>query len=308
MSSQTGKKDVVIDVTESQDRRRSLSPSPRKSTQASKSLSAAFGQSDPRPESASLLDSCRSPPTFDGVSLAAPFAASAEGATPSKKLWNSRSSDGGKGGDSRRCYSFPRFFSLPPWAGGALHLTTAVVGVGILGLPRALVDLGWPAGLSIMVMATAVSLYTALLLEELCAEGGGGGGEEGGSVSVAAASASRSPPLPEPPLPLPALPPSSILNGSSSAVGRRVSKQDLQHLMDSESKKKKERAKQSKEAGGAGASATTTTTATAAATRPSASRSSSGNRYLTYGSLAHATLGNIMGTAVSMMQLLACAG
>lgn len=274
----------MVDESGSNDR---MTPSPRKGDNrpsASASASAAFRQNEgDRPESASLLpQSARRPPTFDGVSVVA-----VDDATPSKRLRNSnaRSSSEGEGGES--------------WAGGALHLTTAVIGVGILGLPRALVDLGWPGGIAFMAVATAVSLYTALLLVELCSEGG----EDGGSSSAGAATDARSPPPPETLLPTVNAPNSSSnLNGStSSGVGRRSSNQDLQSLAESSE------SRSSRKRGG-------TTTAAAEGGSSSLSLASSpfssggNNRYETYGAIARAILGPRLGGAVASMQLLACAG
>ena len=289
--------------------RRSPSLSPRKGNNHPSSSAAAFRQSDRdllRPESASLLPQGGSssgsralrPPTFDGVEVVA--AERTEDATPSKRLRNDGNGGGGRGGEGNK----PLF--LPAWAGGALHLTTAVVGVGILGLPRALVDLGWPGGIAFMAVATAVSLYTALLLVELCSEGGGGGELGGGASSSAAGgeeACSRSPPPPPEPLlhPLPPPSSSSLSNGSSSGVvGRRGSNQDLQGLTESESSSRR-----SKRRGGAAASSTA---AAAASGGPLPTLSSSGSRYDTYGAVARATLGPRAGGAVASMQLLACAG
>jgi hypothetical protein len=326
MQGRPGHMDVVIDVDGGSSDRRSPSLSPRKGGgNHASSSSASFRPSDRndrdrdrdldllRPESASLLPS-RRPPTFDGVSVVAEVM---EDATPSKRLRgsNNNKNAGGESGDGGGSERKRTCLSFPPWAGGALHLTTAVVGVGILGLPRALVDLGWPGGVAFMVVATAVSLYTALLLVELCAEGGGGGGggveerEERGSSSAAAASSSSSsrspPPTPEL-LPLSPLPPSSMMNGSSSSgVGRRGSNQDLQTLAEAEARRKqRKKEERSKREGGAAAA----TTATATKPSSSLSPSSSANRYETYSSLAEATLGPRMGGAVASMQLLACAG
>ena len=322
----------MIDATGSNDRR-SPSLSPRKGNHRHPSSSAFRQNSDRdllRPESASLLpqggsggvggSSTRRPPTFDGISVVAVEQATTEDATPSKRLRNrsgSSSDDGGGAGgggegNKRGCCS------LPAWAGGALHLTTAVVGVGIHGLPRALVDLGWPGGIAFMGVATAVSLYTALLLVELCSSEGGGGDEGGGvgggsSAGGGETTCSRSPPPPPPPeslLPtLHPLPPSSILNGSG--IGRRGSNQDLQSLTttDSESTRRSSSTTKKKRgaaagAGGPGAAATTAT----AAGSPHSLSSGGGNRYETYGALARATLGPRVGGAVASMQLLACAG
>jgi amino acid permease len=49
----------------------------------------------------------------------------------------------------------------------AAHITAAVVGVGVLGLPRAVADLGWGGGLATLGAALALSLHTALLLARL---------------------------------------------------------------------------------------------------------------------------------------------
>ena len=299
-----GKRDSTSADVESQGRR-SPSLSPRKGNQSS----SAFRD---RPESASLLPESasqsssapRRPPTFDGVSVVAvPLGSSSTAAdddgysTPSKRLrWNSNGESTSKN---------KRLLSPPPWAGGALHLTTAVVGVGILGLPRALVDLGWYCGIAFMALATAVSLYTALLLVELCSESEG---EDGRNSSAAAAGGnSRSPaPAPAPPEASRLLPP----NGSSSGVvtGRRGSNQDLQHFVEAERNKKNK--KKTSEAGGGerAATAATATTAVRLSSSPSSSGGSSSNGYLTYGSLARGTLGPRLGAAVSTMQLLACAG
>lgn len=310
------------DVAGSSDRR-SPSLSPRKGNNHASAFRQSDRQSDRdllRPESASLLPQGNSgssralrPPTFDGVEVA--VVERTEDATPSKRLRNDGNGGGGGGGGGSRAPL------LPAWAGGALHLTTAVVGVGILGLPRALADLGWPGGMAFMALATAVSLYTALLLVELCSEGGGGGGELGRGASSSSAvggeeACSRSPPPPPEPLLHPLPPPSSssssLSNGSfsSGVVGRRGSNQDLQSLTESESSRR------SKRRGGAAAAATGSTTAAAAAAEssplssPSSSggSGSSGSRYETYGAVARATLGPRAGGAVASMQLLACAG
>jgi hypothetical protein len=55
------------------------------------------------------------------------------------------------------------------WFAGALHLTAAVVGVGILALPHALAALGNGPGTVALVGAGGVSLYTALLLARVTA-------------------------------------------------------------------------------------------------------------------------------------------
>ncbi len=44
------------------------------------------------------------------------------------------------------------------------HSVTAVVGVGILGLPYAFSCLGWAGGLVVLAVATVASLYTSYLL------------------------------------------------------------------------------------------------------------------------------------------------
>ena len=54
----------------------------------------------------------------------------------------------------------------------AAHITAAVVGVGVLGLPRAVADLGWGGGLATLGAALALSLHTALLLARLPNAGG----------------------------------------------------------------------------------------------------------------------------------------
>ena len=53
------------------------------------------------------------------------------------------------------------------WAAGALHLTAAVVGVGILSLPHCMAALGPGPGAAALTVAGGVSLYTALLLARL---------------------------------------------------------------------------------------------------------------------------------------------
>lgn len=47
------------------------------------------------------------------------------------------------------------------------HTVTAVVGVGILGLPYAFSCLGWIGGLLALSIATVASLYTSYLLASL---------------------------------------------------------------------------------------------------------------------------------------------
>ena len=47
------------------------------------------------------------------------------------------------------------------------HSVTAVVGVGILGLPYAFSCLGWIGGLIVLAIATIASLYTCYLLAAL---------------------------------------------------------------------------------------------------------------------------------------------
>eukprot|EP01025_Chloroclados_australasicus_P061871 TRINITY_DN8126_c0_g2_i1.p1 TRINITY_DN8126_c0_g2~~TRINITY_DN8126_c0_g2_i1.p1 ORF type:complete len:450 (-),score=25.83 TRINITY_DN8126_c0_g2_i1:237-1586(-) len=50
------------------------------------------------------------------------------------------------------------------WYHAAFHTVTSVVGVGVLGLPYALSDLGWTAGVIGLIIACAVSYYTSFLL------------------------------------------------------------------------------------------------------------------------------------------------
>ena len=276
----------MVDLAGSNDRRKP-SLSPRKGNNHSSSASAAFRQSDGddllRPESASLLSQQgRRPPTFDGVSVVAVE----HDATPSKRIRSNR--EGEASGESRSNFLH-----------GALHLTTAVIGVGILGLPRALVDLGWPAGIAFMGVATAVSLYTALLLVELCSEGGE---ERGGSGSSSVgAPCPRSPPPPPEPLPPTLDPPPDSSSSSSLSIGvgrRGASVQDLPSLAESSGAP---RGEPRRKRGAPTAAATGSSSASPA-------RSSGSSRYETYGALARATLGPRVGGAVASMQLLACAG
>ena len=53
------------------------------------------------------------------------------------------------------------------WYHAAFHTITAVVGVGVLGLPYSFSYLGWVAGVFALVATLAVSLYTAYLLSAL---------------------------------------------------------------------------------------------------------------------------------------------
>ncbi len=53
------------------------------------------------------------------------------------------------------------------WYHAAFHTVTAVVGVGVLGLPYSFSYLGWYAGVAALVATLAASLYTAYLLSAL---------------------------------------------------------------------------------------------------------------------------------------------
>eukprot|EP01026_Neomeris_dumetosa_P050426 TRINITY_DN4421_c0_g1_i8.p2 TRINITY_DN4421_c0_g1~~TRINITY_DN4421_c0_g1_i8.p2 ORF type:complete len:251 (-),score=14.82 TRINITY_DN4421_c0_g1_i8:5-757(-) len=50
------------------------------------------------------------------------------------------------------------------WYHAAFHTVTSVVGVGVLGLPYAMSNLGWTAGIILLIVACAVSFYTSYLL------------------------------------------------------------------------------------------------------------------------------------------------
>lgn len=52
------------------------------------------------------------------------------------------------------------------WVHAAFHNITAMVGAGVLGLPSAMVYLGWPAGVVIMTLSWVATLYT---LYQMCA-------------------------------------------------------------------------------------------------------------------------------------------
>ena len=118
---------------------------------------------------------------------------------------------GGGGGSAGAPAATPSSSSATPhaaasesWAAGALHLTAAVVGVGILSLPHCMAALGPGRGAVALVTAGGVSLYTALLLARLGAapglgrpptyadladrvlRSGGGGGGGGGGLARAA--------------------------------------------------------------------------------------------------------------------------
>lgn len=49
-------------------------------------------------------------------------------------------------------------------AAGVMHTTAAVIGVGVLGLPRAVADLGWGGGAAVLATCLVLSLHTALLI------------------------------------------------------------------------------------------------------------------------------------------------
>ena len=53
------------------------------------------------------------------------------------------------------------------WYHAAFHTVTAVVGVGVLGLPYSFSYLGWTAGIFALIATLAASLYTAYLLSAL---------------------------------------------------------------------------------------------------------------------------------------------
>ena len=59
------------------------------------------------------------------------------------------------------------------WYHAAFHNVTAVVGVGVLGLPYAFSYLGWIWGVIALVTTLAASLYTAYLLAALHEEADG---------------------------------------------------------------------------------------------------------------------------------------
>uniref|UniRef100_A0A0E0DNM3 Amino acid transporter transmembrane domain-containing protein n=1 Tax=Oryza meridionalis TaxID=40149 RepID=A0A0E0DNM3_9ORYZ len=63
------------------------------------------------------------------------------------------------------------------WYYSAFHNVTAMVGAGVLGLPFAMSQLGWPAGAAAIASSFAITLYTLWQLVELHepAPGGGGG-------------------------------------------------------------------------------------------------------------------------------------
>lgn len=68
-----------------------------------------------------------------------------------------------------------RFFGLLPpdgeavgkWYEAAFHTVTAIVGVGVLGLPYAFSYLLWYGGIAAIILSAVVSLYTAYLLAAL---------------------------------------------------------------------------------------------------------------------------------------------
>lgn len=58
----------------------------------------------------------------------------------------------------------PKHGATDSWLSGTMHVTAAVIGVGVLGLPRAVAELGWGAGVAVLGVCLALSLHTALLL------------------------------------------------------------------------------------------------------------------------------------------------
>lgn len=47
------------------------------------------------------------------------------------------------------------------------HIITAIVGAGVLGLPKAVALLGWPSGLTLLLIFFLVTLWTSYLLTEV---------------------------------------------------------------------------------------------------------------------------------------------
>eukprot|EP00124_Ichthyophonus_hoferi_P004901 Ihof_evm2s606 gene=Ihof_evmTU2s606 len=50
------------------------------------------------------------------------------------------------------------------WHNTGTHLIAAMVGTGVLGLPKAMSQLGWAAGMILLALATTASYYNASLL------------------------------------------------------------------------------------------------------------------------------------------------
>ncbi|PRW51175.1 Lysine histidine transporter 1 [Chlorella sorokiniana] len=80
-----------------------------------------------------------------------------------------RLTDGAVGSSGRAAFELETAEHKPraSWHHAAFHTVTAVVGAGVLGLPHAFSFLGWPAGLLLLSLLCAASLYTSYLLAAL---------------------------------------------------------------------------------------------------------------------------------------------